>query len=106
MDTFQALAEPRRREIVELLAKKGRLSATDISENFSISAPAISQHLKILREAKLVDMEKHAQKRIYALNPDTISDIEEWIGKLRSLWSKRFERLDSLLQKRGKHGRP
>lgn len=97
MDIYSALAEPRRREIIELLARSGRLSATDISGNFKISAPAVSQHLKILREAKLVDMEKKAQSRIYTINPDKLNEIEKWINKLKKTWNKRFDRLDKIL---------
>lgn len=97
MDIYSALAEPRRREIIELLAHSGRLSATDISGNFKISAPAVSQHLKILREAKLVDMEKKAQSRIYTINPGRLNEIEEWVNKLKKTWNERFDRLDKIL---------
>ena len=99
MDTFQALAEPRRREIMALLALKGQLTATDISDKFSVSAPAISQHLKILREAKLIDMEKRAQSRIYTINTDSLHQLEVWIHKMREMWEKKFNRLDNLLEK-------
>lgn len=98
MDTFQALAEPRRREIIELLAKKGQLSSTDISLNFNISKPAVSQHLKILREAKLVDMEKRAQSRIYTINKASLNEIEAWIGKINKMWNEKFERLENVLK--------
>ena len=65
MDLFSALADPTRRSILELLAKKGPLPATAICERFQVSPQAISQHLKVLREAHLVQMEKRAQKRLY-----------------------------------------
>jgi DNA-binding transcriptional ArsR family regulator len=97
MDIYSALAEPRRRHIIELLATHGKLSATDISDNFQISKPAISQHLKVLREAKLVDMEKNAQSRIYTINPQKLTEIEEWVKKLKKVWNVRFERLDKVL---------
>jgi DNA-binding transcriptional ArsR family regulator len=99
MDMFSALADPNRREIIELLAKNGQLSSTDISDKFSISAPAISQHLKILREARLVKMEKRAQQHLYQINPDKIEEIEVWVKKLRKLWDARFDRLDKLLER-------
>jgi DNA-binding transcriptional ArsR family regulator len=83
---------------LELLASNGQLSATDISENFSVSAPAISQHLKVLREADLVQMEKRAQQRIYDLNPGAMSEIEEWVQKMRKLWNDRFNALDKVLE--------
>lgn len=101
MDTFSALADPSRRRIIELIATSGRLSATDISKRFDVSAPAISQHLKVLREAKLVDMEKKAQQRIYSLNTDSLSGIETWIKKLRTVLEERYQRLDDLLKKGG-----
>lgn len=97
MDAFTALAEPTRREIIELLAKKGEMNATDIYNKFTSSPPAISQHLKILREAKLVDMEKRSQKRIYSLNAKGLLELEMWIEKMTKLWNKRFDKLDKIL---------
>lgn len=97
MDMFSALADPNRRRIIELIAVSGKLSASDISDNFSVSAPAISQHLKVLREAKIVDMEKDAQRRVYSLNREAISDLEKWTKKLKSHWEARYTRLDKLL---------
>lgn len=99
MDAFSALAEPTRRHIIEMLASKGQLSATDISDKFHISPPAISQHLKVLREAKLVDMEKKAQKRIYTINTYTIHNLETWVHKMGKIWDARFDRLDTVLKK-------
>lgn len=99
MDTFQALADPTRRHIIEMLASRGQLSATDISDKFKTSPPAISQHLKVLREAKLVDMEKSAQKRIYTIHTDTLSELELWIHRMATRWEKKFDRLDSFLAK-------
>src|SRR6266498_5891799 len=87
---FYALAEPTRRGIIELLASKGQLSATDICDNFDVSPPAISQHLKVLREANFVHVEKRAQQRIYHINPDAMSEIEEWVQKTTKHWNARF----------------
>ena len=87
MDIYTALAEPNRRRIIELIAKKGSLTATDISDRFDITPPAISQHLKVLRESQLVQMEKVAQRRIYRINADKLSEIEEWIQKLKKVWN-------------------
>lgn len=100
MDTFTAISDPTRRQIIELLAEKGRLSATDICSYFTVSPQAISQHLKVLREANVVTVEKKAQQRIYRLNGQAISEVEEWAGRYRRMLSERFERLDDLLQKR------
>lgn len=98
MDLYQALAEPKRREIIELLARSEGLTSTDISSNFDISAPAISQHLKILRQAKLVDMEKRAQSRIYTINTSSLDELENWVRKTKERWEHRFNRLDEALK--------
>ena len=73
------------------------MSATDIYDNFSMSNPAVSQHLKVLREAELVRIEKSAQKHIYSLNPDKMHNLEGWIKHTTDLWDQRFDRLDNLL---------
>jgi DNA-binding transcriptional ArsR family regulator len=98
MDIFAALAEPTRRRIVEILANQGQLQASAIYEQFDVSAPAISQHLKVLREARVVTVQKQAQKRLYRINPDQISELERWARDTVRLWSVRFDRLDELLQ--------
>jgi DNA-binding transcriptional ArsR family regulator len=98
MDKFSALSDPSRRKIIEMLADRGPLSARDICEQFRMTPPAISQHLKILREADLVRVEKRAQQRIYRINPGAILELEGWARQMTQLWSQRFERLDALLQ--------
>ena len=104
MDTFSALADPNRRRIIELIASSGHLTATDISDKFKISAPAISQHLKVLREAQLVDMEKKAQQRIYTINTSSFDDVEAWIQQMKKVLGERYNRLDTLLEKMMKGG--
>ncbi|HEV7235001.1 MAG TPA: metalloregulator ArsR/SmtB family transcription factor [Ktedonobacteraceae bacterium] len=98
MDMFVALADPTRRTILELLATNGELSATAIYEQFSVSPQAISQHLKVLREANLVEMEKHAQKHLYRLNLQTLSQFEAWVQQMQQRWSERFDALDAVLE--------
>src|SRR5579859_5331693 len=98
MDMFVALSDPTRRAILEILASRGELTATDIYEHFSVSPQAISQHLKVLREAKLVVMEKRAQKHLYRLNPQTLSQFEEWVKLTRQRWEERFEAHDTVLE--------
>jgi len=94
-----ALADPTRRQILELLASSGQLSATAIYEHFSVSPQAVSQHLKVLREAHLVEMEKQAQKHLYRLNPQTLSQFETWVQRMRQRWSERFDALDTVLER-------
>lgn len=98
MNTFTALADPTRRNIIEMIASRGELSASEISDNFSTSPPAISQHLKVLREVKLLRMEKRAQKRIYSIDTNGISKMEKWLVNMRRMWNERFDALDELLR--------
>ena len=102
MDMFVALADPTRRNILELLATSGELAATAIYEQFPVSPQAVSQHLKVLREANLVKMEKRAQKRLYRLNPETLSQFEAWVQQMQQRWSERFDALDSVLEREKK----
>jgi DNA-binding transcriptional ArsR family regulator len=98
MDVFYALADPTRRKILELLASQGKLPASQIYDNFSASHPAISQHLKVLREAGLVKMEKRAQQHIYQINPQAMLELEDWSKQLTQLWDQRLNALDELLK--------
>jgi len=90
---------------MELLATKGQLAASEIYENFDVSAPAVSQHLKVLREADLVQMEKRAQQHLYNLNPGAMSEIEVWIQKMTKSWNDRFNMLDKVLEREKKKGK-
>jgi DNA-binding transcriptional ArsR family regulator len=98
MDIYAALAEPNRRAILEMLARNGPLTATEIYDQFPISHPAISQHLKVLREANLVLMEKRAQQHIYQINAGAMFELEKWASHLRQLWMQRFDALDAVLE--------
>ena len=95
---FHAIFDPTRRNILELLATNGQMSATEICTNFTMSHPAVSQHLKVLREAELVNLEKSAQRHIYSLNPAGMRELEGWVAQLTELWSRRFEKLDEVLE--------
>jgi DNA-binding transcriptional ArsR family regulator len=99
MDTFSALSVPTRRSILELLATNGKLSASQIVQCFTISAPAISQHLKVLTESELVTVEKNAQRRIYAINAKKIAEVEQWAANTVNMWERRLDSLDTVLQK-------
>jgi DNA-binding transcriptional ArsR family regulator len=98
VDKFSALSDPTRREILEMLARAGELPAGDIYGRFPASAPAISQHLKVLREANLVVVEKKAQYRIYRINPQTMLELESWLTRLTRVWEERYAALDQVLR--------
>lgn len=98
MNTFSALADPTRRRIVETLAG-GPLSSGEIASRFDITAPAISQHLKTLRTAKLVRVRAEAQRRIYELDAEGVGELETWVNELKKFWAGKFDALDAALRK-------
>ena len=98
MFVFTALADPNRLRILEMLAERGRMAAGQICRQFTISPPAVSQHLKVLKKANLVRVEVKAQQRIYTLNDSGISQLEAWTAKMRRSWNERFDALDALLE--------
>ena len=97
MLAFAALADPTRRHIVEMLAR-GELAAGEIAGRFDVSAPAISQHLKVLREARLVRVRVAAQRRIYALDSTGLAELEQWLAKVQRFWSGRLDALERQLR--------
>jgi DNA-binding transcriptional ArsR family regulator len=97
MQSLPALADPTRRRIVELLAMRER-TAGELVREFDLSAPAISQHLNVLREAGLVTTRAEGQSRIQALNPEGFDDLEAWLQKTRSIWSRRLDALERELR--------
>jgi DNA-binding transcriptional ArsR family regulator len=98
MDAFHALAEPRRRKVVEILAHRGMLSASQICDEFDVTPQAISQHLRVLREANVIQMEKRAQRRLYAFNPRSMIQIQAWAADMAKMWNNRLDRLDKALK--------
>ena len=96
MDTFTALSDPTRRQIVESLAL-GESSFGELADQFDMSRPAVSQHLKVLREAGIVSARAAAQRRIYRHNDDSLDEIEAWLHRVREFWNRRLDRLEVLL---------
>ncbi len=104
MDMFTALAEPNRRSILEMLASDGQLPASAISRRFQVSPPAISQHLKVLREAGLVRMEKRAQQHLYSVNTDAMHEFEEWARRMAGQYEVQYGRLERILKQQEQAG--
>jgi DNA-binding transcriptional ArsR family regulator len=96
MQTFSVLADHTRRRIVELLAT-GDMVAGDIHSHFRVTAPAVSQHLKVLRDAKLVRVKVDAQRRVYSLDPRGLDELETWLGNIRKFWNQRLDALERAL---------
>jgi DNA-binding transcriptional ArsR family regulator len=93
MLAFAALADPTRRRIVEMLAVR-ELRAGDIAQRFDMTAPAVSQHLRLLREAGIVAVRRDAQRRIYTLDPNGLEELDAWLGRFRRFWSGRLDALE------------
>lgn len=96
MPSFAVLADPTRRRIVELLAT-GDMGAGEIHGNFRMTGPAVSQHLKVLRDAHLVRVKVDAQRRVYSLDPRGLDELEEWLLGIRTFWSQRLDALERAL---------
>ena len=97
MQSLAAIADPTRRRIVELLADRER-TAGELVDEFDLSAPAISQHLNVLREAGLVVTRAEGQSRIQSLNPEGFDEVEAWLQKTRAVWSRRLDALERELR--------
>jgi len=96
MQAFTALADPTRRHIVELLAER-EYAAGDLGERFALSQPAVSQHLRVLRDAGLVRVRRDAQRRMYALEPRGLEEMDAWLSRYRHFWSKHLTALERAL---------
>lgn len=97
MNALEAIADPTRRRIVEMLARRDH-SVGEIVNEFDISAPAISQHLKILREAELIRSRIEGQSRIQSLNPRGLQEIQEWLVSTLNFWNQRLDALEAALR--------
>src|SRR5690606_36542903 len=93
MQSLAAIADPTRRRIVELLAVRDR-TAGELVKAFDMSAPAISQHLNVLREASLVVSRAEGQSHIQSINPAGFAELDAWLEKTRSVWSRRLDALE------------
>lgn len=97
MESLAAIADPTRRRIVELLAERDR-TAGELVEEFDMSAPAISQHLKVLRDAGLITTRAEGQTRIQSLNPAGLDELDAWLNRTRMFWSRRLDALERELR--------
>ena len=102
MDKFAALADPTRRRLLDRLGA-GEQAAGALGADFAISAPAVSQHLKALREAGLVRVRVDGQRRIYSLDPDGLAEMDDWFARLRPFWSNRLDAPAAALNEEKKH---
>jgi DNA-binding transcriptional ArsR family regulator len=95
--TFSALAEPNRFQIVELL-RNGPQPVGEMVDRLRLRQPQVSKHLRVLSDAGLVDVRVDAQRRIYALRPAPLRELEAWLERYRDIWEQNFQRLDAVLE--------
>jgi len=98
LNALEALAEPTRRRIVELLAD-GERSAGEIAAHFETSRPGVSRHLRVLREHGLVRVRDDAQKRLYSLDPAPLAELDAWLAQYRGFWTNRLDALDTEIRR-------
>jgi len=96
-DVFQAIADPNRRAILSLLARQ-RMTLNGVAENFRISRPAVSRHIRILKECGLVVVIPQGRERYCEARFDKLNEVTEWVEQYRQLWEQKFSRLDDLLE--------
>ena len=94
---FAVLAEPRRREILDLL-RDGERPVGDLVDHLALSQPAVSKHLRVLRDAGLVEVRPDAQRRLYRLRPDPLAELDAWLAPYRRLWARSLDKLDQHLE--------
>lgn len=95
--TFTALAEPNRLRIVELL-RDGPRPVGDIGLELRLNQPQVSKHLRVLKEAQLVEVEARAQQRLYGLRAKPLRELNEWLERYRQIWDERMDQLDELVE--------
>jgi DNA-binding transcriptional ArsR family regulator len=96
-DAFNAVAEPRRRQILDLLAA-GERPVNDLVMLLGVAQPLVSKHLRVLREVGLVDVREDGRQRMYRLNGQPLQPIYDWVKNYERSWSERFDRLDAVLE--------
>jgi DNA-binding transcriptional ArsR family regulator len=99
MQAFAALADDTRLEIIDVLSKR-EASVNELVALFHISQPAISQHLRVLREAGLVRVRPEAQRRVYSIDPKGLKEVSAWLNRYRKFWATRLDRLEAHMEEK------
>jgi DNA-binding transcriptional ArsR family regulator len=95
--TFSVLSEPSRRRILDLL-REGERPVGDLVDRLGLSQPAVSKHLRVLRDAGLVEVRPDGQRRLYRLRPEPLVELDEWLAPYRALWGRSLDRLGDHLE--------
>ena len=99
VETFQVLGDPSRHAIVELL-RSGERPVGELVESLSLSQPAVSKHLRVLKEAGIVEARAEAQRRVYRIRPEPFAELDGWLADYRQLWNEHLDRLEEHLERR------
>ncbi len=105
MDVFEAVAEPTRRAVLDLLAGRERSAGELVAAFPALTQPAVSRHLRILRESRLVDVRVDGARRMYSLRPDALAELDRWLDTYRRFWAGRLDRLAGHLDAKTGGGR-
>jgi DNA-binding transcriptional ArsR family regulator len=92
-DVFNAIAEPRRRQIIDLLARRGEREVGELVAELQLPQPAVSKHLGVLRQVGLVNVTRHGRNRLYRLNPQQLKAVHEWTKTFEHFWSRQLDRI-------------
>jgi DNA-binding transcriptional ArsR family regulator len=103
--TFSALADPTRRAIIARLAA-GEATVGELAKPFDISGPAISRHIKVLEEARLIERKVQSRWRVCSLRRDRLAEAQRWIGEVRAFWETSFDRLEALFEAENSRPKP
>jgi DNA-binding transcriptional ArsR family regulator len=101
-DVFNAIAEPRRRQIVELLARRGALTVGTLVATMGLPQPAVSKHLGVLRQVGVVAVVKKGKERVYNLEADKLKTVHDWVKSFEKLWSHQLDRIQERAERRAR----
>jgi DNA-binding transcriptional ArsR family regulator len=97
-DVFQAIADPTRRQIINLIARQS-MNLNAIADNFDVSRPAISNHIKILRECGIISVEQIGRERYCKIQPTNLREVADWVAPFRELWEQKLDSFEQYLNK-------
>src|SRR5450755_2528925 len=99
-DVFNAIAEPRRREIVDLLALRAERDVTELVLKLGLPQPAVSKHLSVLRKVGLVGVHKAGRRRVYRLNPQELKPVHDWMQNFERFWTRHLDSIKEAAEKK------
>lgn len=102
-DVFNAIAEPRRREIIQLLARTSPQTVGELVTALRLGQPAVSKHLRVLRMVGIVSVEHQGKCRFYALNPKTLKPVHDWVQQYEHFWSRQLSRIKQRAELKSRH---